>query len=356
MSQTLKRNSFIIMLAALLALVGVSTSLAAEPTGSSPDEGLSAGRSHTLQAGESVWYAFEYDVEYEEVENNDGDNVYQLDPSKVSIWLVSEPEGARTNFEVWTPERLRQWQVQKDGDDEVQPVGRGSEDDNTPGDYFWAGEFYESGTYYVKVTNESHAASYYTLYIEGKNVKPTTKQAEMSMQSEEAHAEAPAESKKPSESETTEEKPAPAKEEVAAQGGTRPDNALTPRGQWMALEPGESVWYALEYSALYEEVENDDGDKEYRIDPSQVSIWLDSESGQGGTNFEVWTPELLRQWQMQQDGDDEVTPVGRGSEDDNTPGDYFWSGTFYESGTYYVKVTNESFQKSYHTLNIKIVE
>lgn len=352
MIQILKRNSLKIIMATLLAFVGVTTSFAAEPTGSSPDQALTAGRWHTLQAGESVWYAFEYDVDYEEVENKDGDNTTQLNPSQVSIWLDSEPDNGKTNFEVWTPERLHQWQAQKDGDDEVQPVGRGSADDNTPGDYFWGGKLYQTGTYYVRVTNESAAASHYMLRIEGQNVRVTTNQTPLvpSMNNEEVKAEIALQNEETLVTETSEQK------EAAV--GTSPNNALRVRGQWIALEPSESVWYAFEYGIELEEVENkddddDDNNKEYKVDAPRASIWLDS-LDHAGINFEVWTPELLQQWQVQKDGSDYVHPVGRGSQDDNTPGDYFWSGEFYQSGIYYVKVTNNSSQLTHHALHLEL--
>ena len=104
---------------------------------------------------------------------------------------------------------------------------------------------------------------------------------------------------------------------AAAAGGTGPNDALTPDGDWHPLTPGERLWYGFQYAG----------------DGSQISIRLDVEPDDGAT-FEVWTPNGIRRWGLGLEAD----PVGRGGTDPAAPGALVWSGNFNDGGTYYVVV------------------
>ncbi len=321
--KNIKKKSFFMLLAGLLALLSIGTSFAAEADGSSPDNALTPGTSQKVGGGESVWYAFDYQLD------TDGSS------PRINISLDGYPDTG-TNFEVWTADLLQQWQS-----DEVSPVGRGSQNDYVAGDYSWAGEFAEAGTYYVRVTNQSAAPNTHVLSVTGKSV--ILPQISSSDKNDEAKDEAkdeaapasgadmPAGSEAEASVETSE------KAEVDAANGSSPDNALNINGLWEELEAGTSVWYAFSYT--------------YDLnDPVKASVWMNSEPD-NGINFEVWTAERLQQWQNQDSDSDEVQPVGRGSQEDSTPGDYFWSGTLYQSGTVYVRVTNNNPTIGYYQLH-----
>jgi TolB protein len=100
-------------------------------------------------------------------------------------------------------------------------------------------------------------------------------------------------------------------------GGSGPDDALTPSGNWEQLETGESRWYAFQYTG----------------DGSQIDITLQVEP-HGGAGFAVWTPEAIRDWGLGL----EAEPVGRGSTGSQAEGILSWSGSFTIPGTYYAVV------------------
>lgn len=79
--------------------------------------------------------------------------------------LDSDPDSAVT-LSVWTP---NQWQLRSQGQD-VEPIGRGSANDFVAGDLSWSGNFVESGTYYLILTNGSSQNAHYTITISGDGV------------------------------------------------------------------------------------------------------------------------------------------------------------------------------------------
>jgi len=100
-------------------------------------------------------------------------------------------------------------------------------------------------------------------------------------------------------------------------GGTGPDDARVPAGQWEPVEPGQERWYQFQYAG----------------DGSAAEARLQS-SPRGSAELAVWTPEQARRWRLGQ----AVEPVGRGSADPSAPDQLLWSGSFPIGGTYYVVV------------------
>ncbi len=135
-------------------------------------------------------------------------------------------------------------------------------------------------------------------------------------------------------------------------GGTGPDDALAPSGEWTPLTKGEKHWYAFEYQGHQEmqKVEDEEDEEEAVWVSSRIQILLDSEPDEG-VAFSVWTPENIRVWAQ----GEEVEPVGRGGADEHAPGDLCWCGTFQEPGTYYVVVehTGQGPDTPYYTLDIR---
>lgn len=135
-------------------------------------------------------------------------------------------------------------------------------------------------------------------------------------------------------------------------GGTGPDDALAPSGEWTPLDRGQEHWYAFEYSGHQEmQASEEDEDEEEAVwVSSRIQILLDAEPD-GSIGFSVWTPENIRAWVSGED----PAPIGRGGEDENAPGDLCWCGTFHEVGTYYVVVerTDQGPETAYYTLDIR---
>ena len=119
----------------------------------------------------------------------------------------------------------------------------------------------------------------------------------------------------------------------AAAGGTGPDNALAPTGDWQPVQAGEEHWYEFYYAG----------------DGSQIEIRMQVEPHESAT-FEVWTPEAIERWGLGLEAD----PIGRGSPDPFADGVLTWTGNFTTPGTYYAVVEREGSQPgtSYYLLEV----
>ena len=85
--------------------------------------------------------------------------------SQVNVYMDAEPSQA-VNFSVWTPEEARLYGLGED----VEPVGRGSENKFAQGDKSWSGNFTSPGTYYVRIDHTGPGASYCKLMVTGDDV------------------------------------------------------------------------------------------------------------------------------------------------------------------------------------------
>lgn len=333
---------------ALAALFTVGTAFAEGPDGASPEQALSPGSPQTLEPGQGLWYAFEYRVKYNEVQKKDEEKKYELEKPPITIWLDVQPSYG-TNFYVWTSGGLNEWQAQqleRNVKDVVQPVGRGSENEYTPGEYSWTGEFSAPGRYYVLVRNDSLERSTHTLHIQGETVTLPVS----------APAVAPA---------APVAEVVPASIPAVARGGTSAEDALPVTGAWQRLEPDQTIWYAFDYSVTRKETvkhQNDEDkevEKKYELQSPRIMLKMDAKPLYG-TSFTVWTPGRLREWQAQQldAGKDEkrdvVQPIGAGTHDEHANCDCSWVGEFNESGTYYVRVHNDSLEPSSHVLMVEM--
>ncbi|MEM7130917.1 MAG: hypothetical protein AAF702_31640 [Chloroflexota bacterium] len=99
--------------------------------------------------------------------------------------------------------------------------------------------------------------------------------------------------------------------------GSHVDAPLAPVGEPREINPGEVHWYRF----------RDEGDD------STIRAALDA-IPDNGIDFEVWTPDQLRKWQI----DEEFDPVGQGTENKAVNIDRYWSGSFVRSGQYYIIV------------------
>jgi hypothetical protein len=311
-------------------LLSPALALADTPGGTGPDDALApSGEWTPLTKGERHWYAFEYQghQEMQKVEDEEDEEEAIWVSSSIQILLDSEPDNG-VAFSVWTPENIRLWAL----GEEVEPVGRGGEDEYAPGDLCWCGTFEEPGTYYVVVehTGQGPETSYYTLDIRGSDVSFT---APMAM---------PAKADEPA---AGEEGLATAEPETGA--GAGPDNALAPTDEWVSITGGDALWYAFQYQGHHVFEENEDDEEVAIWVASPVEIWLDAEPDQAVV-FSIWNEDQVRAWAQ----GEEIEPVGRGTENENEAGDLFWAGSLGNPGRYYVVVENQGAEPGTFMLSI----
>lgn len=91
---------------------------------------------------------------------------YTGDESQITVALFVEPSHG-ASFSVWTPELMRQYQAGQD----VDPIGRGSENEYASGDLFWSGNFTSPGTYYIRVEHGGAMPSWCKMTISGDGVR-----------------------------------------------------------------------------------------------------------------------------------------------------------------------------------------
>lgn len=113
--------------------------------------------------------------------------------------------------------------------------------------------------------------------------------------------------------------------------GTDPAHPLFPTEAWQALPRAASHWYAF----------RDEGD----ATPILVRMTVLPEHS---ASFWVLTADEMRQWE-QAEG---LTAVGAGSEMKLFRNDLYWTGSFVQSGTYYVLVKNNGQRPSNYQITI----
>ena len=295
--------------------------LAETAGGTGPGDAMAPSSEWTpLTKGEMHWYAFEYRG-HEEMQKVDEDADADEDEeeavwvsSNIQILLDSEPDQS-VAFSIGTPENIREWTL---GEEEMEPVGRGGEDESAPGDLCWCGTFERPGTYYVVVehTGIGPDTAYYSLEIHGSDVSFTAPEAQAAQSVEPEAAVVPA-----------------VMDAAGATAGTGPENALAITDEWTSLSEGEVLWYAFQYRGRHEFEEDEDEEVVAVWIATPVHVWLDSEPD-GNVVFGIWTEEQVRAWAQ----GEEIEPVGRGTENEDEPGDLFWGGNLGQPGRYYVVV------------------
>jgi len=103
----------------------------------------------SLPVGMEHWFSFYYDG----------------DGSQIEITLAADPDNGAT-FSVWTSEQVRRYSLGED----VQPVGRGSQNEFASGDLVWSGSFTSPGKYFVRVDHRGAAPTKCMLDITGSAV------------------------------------------------------------------------------------------------------------------------------------------------------------------------------------------
>lgn len=118
---------------------------------------------------------------------------------------------------------------------------------------------------------------------------------------------------------------------AATDPGADPTRPLFPTGDWQSLVEGGTHWYAF----------RDEGDGA----PIVVRMTI---APAGEATFAVVTPSAMQQWQR----GESLVAVGEGSPLPFMPNDHYWTGSFVQSGTYYVQVQGRGAGRSSYRLTI----
>ena len=121
----------------------------------------------SIPKGGVYWYAFLYRGHHEFEEDEDGEEVAIWIATPAEISLDSEPDGD-VAFSVWSEGQVAAWGQ----GEEIEPVGRGTENKNESGDLFWAGSFGSPGRYFVVVENQGTEPGRFMLNISGEVASP----------------------------------------------------------------------------------------------------------------------------------------------------------------------------------------
>jgi hypothetical protein len=248
-------------------------------------------QAHTLQPNADAWYRFNYTVS---------------DPANRPVTSIRLLYGNKSgvNFEVWTAD---------EANDIVNnsPIGRGEPynvvcDDGIcqSDDLIWVGAFGSSGTYFVHVINTNATATTAKLLISGDGVSLAP--APIAVTGPATNVQPPA---------TTDD----------------PAKAVVLNGAQQTISANSAMWFRFDYGL------NDDGTRPVK------TITL-ANGNLNGLTFQVYAPELVSDWQ-----DNHPTGVGAPIMVACDSGlcasnDLVWQGAFGSTGTYFVRVINNSGQ------------
>lgn len=282
-----KAAGILIVAVLIMTAVGYGV-LADEHTGDGPDSALAPGTWTEASFGTRTWYAFTYGGDKKAIEVN----------------LFSDPKDG-TEFCVITPGQAAEWR--RTG--KITYVGAGSENSAVKSDRFWTGEFDQSGTYYVMVEHSKVRAqpARYQLVVQGDGIGMPAMTAETPALA------APAAAARST---------MPEMAELVVQPGSNPGAAVAPGG-WQAIDQNGEIWFAFDY-----------GKKK-----KTLRVQLDVEPN-GAVEFMVYTPQNMANWAR----GGQLESIGAGAENRFVKGDLFWTGKFYETGTYYVRVKSTGLQ------------
>jgi hypothetical protein len=261
--------------------------------------------SHSLDANASALYRFDYAL------TDVGDR-------PITTITMENATNSGLGFEVWSADNLNDMANNA-------PIGRGTAAtvDCTTGvlsasgacqspHLTWSGAFGSGGAYFVRVTNNTNTPANYTLRITGSGVSL----GQMMAAAPSAPAAAPP---------------------LVAANPDDPNRAARIDGQTATAPMDSATWHSFDYA-----VNNDTG--EHPV----VTLRLVN-GNRSGVEFQVWTPESMT------GGWFNNTPIGRGTAqtvDCDTgvltgsgacqSADLIWSGAFGTSGTYFVRILNNT--------------
>jgi hypothetical protein len=278
----------LIVLVSLLALSAMAVAADGGATNITPaTAAYFDNQSHSIGPNSSLWYYFYYTLTSSGARQ-----------STTIRLLYGNDSGV--DFDVWTPDEASDLTAQ-------QPFGHGLPESvrsnghwSAGSDLVWTGSLGATGTYYVRVTNNTPYTTTEQITIEGDGVysaPPAT--------------------------------PTPATSSTAGSNGKDdPSQAVLLDGTPQTIPANSVMWFSFLYLTNY-------------IKPPFVTIRLQY-GAINGLQFEVYAPERLGAWwTYPPNGHGTVEtvacPTGHCATDDLT-----WGGAFGATGTYYVRVINNN--------------
>ena len=278
------------VLAAMLVL-GAMTVAAAGPVANLTP--MSApyidNQAHPIPANTSLWYRFDYLVNHDT----------GVHPVATITLLYGNASGV--TFDVWNANTAT------DTADNT-PIGRGGTYQvgtdsgvTTSSNLDWVGAFGDSGTYYVRVTNPNSYDTTAQLTISGDGVSL----APIAVTGPSASAQPAA---------TTDD----------------PNKAVALNGAPQTIPANSAMWFSFDYT-----INTDSG-----VRPVETIALVNGSAS--GLSFQIYPPDMLSDWWQN-------TPIGVGTSEMvasesgmmQSP-DLTWTGAFGGSGTYYVRVINDT--------------
>ncbi len=290
--KALRIVGLVLVVVALLAGFGAMTVAADGPVVYAAPVSASYidNQAHTIQPNSSVLYRFDYTI----------DTIDGLRPTTTITLLNGNVTGL--TFAVWTPDMVTDMADNK-------PIGLGSTFNvgSDSGivqstDLMWSGAFGASGSYYVQVTNPNSAAMSAQLMISGSGVSL----APIAVTGPSANA----------------AQPGPNTDD--------PNKAVALNGASQTVPANSAMWFSFNYA-----VNTDTGAR-----PVQTITLANGTAS--GLSFQVYSPDLLNNWWQNAPIGSGTTEMVAGENGMAPSADLTWTGAFGGSGTYYVRVINNS--------------
>jgi hypothetical protein len=290
------RTAGAIAAATLFLFAGALEASGAGPADSEPGQApFIDGQPHTLAAHDSTWYRFEFSV------MGPGFLCHffacpDLQAAHASATLRM-PGTARSGlgFEIYAPAQMRDWRKED-------PVGRGSPDGD---DLVWAGGADTSGTWYVRVVNDTGYSIDYRFAVSGTRLAVSRPTEDPAAQQAGGDVAAWLEAQRAG---TPTPTPYPAGINVT------PDKSVEIDGSPHTISPGSDLWFTFTF-----------------VSNARLSVRILGGAG-SGLAFELYAPGQVSDWWKED-------PLGRGAVDG---GDLAWTGDPNGSRLRYVRVINHT--------------
>lgn len=217
---------------------------------------------------------------------------------------------------VYGPEQLN--------DKDSAPIGRATKGNGY--DFWWSGTLHTKGSWRIRIENANDFSLPFKLQTKtmtdnGVEYIPSLINESTNQVTTPVHV-APSQP-------VSVAPPKPAAPPVAEPmpSGDSPFTARKPNGDWIFIQPGQTLWYSVRVL-------------------QRLNFWVDT-GGQQGIDLAIYGPGTT---------DFNSKPVGRGSKNGNERHDLFWTGRVPDGGIWYARVTNHNQASLPISVNYAIVK
>jgi hypothetical protein len=232
---------------------------------------------HTIAPNTTTWYRFEYDGSH----------------SQITVRLI-DGKGEGMRFQIYTPTQMEDW-WKHDG------IGVGSVEAD---DLVWSGNSHESGTWFIKLLNDTAITKSFLLTVTGEDVSFAPPSPVVQ---------------------------APLPAVAISVANSVPEKAFLIDATAKVIPANTTLWYRFEYAGTHDQV-----------------ILKIPNGWENRLRMHIHTPSQITKW-----WDSDVTPIGQGTPRDK---DLIWSGNANEAGWWYIEVMNDNPYDIGFTLNFQVQE